>query len=180
MAGRRHRPAPPPRVSAARRPWLLLLAALVGARPTPVAGAGVGCADVADGTWVRAKTSAEAGNRTRYDGKKCANVRLLDVSCARLPENARAEIAAWTWAPKACGPLAPASLASFEEVLGGRRLVFVGDSLNRNMAISARCISGLPEPRLPYYKEPFLVPGMKNNRRSTVRLNERSPWEQKL
>ncbi|KAL5165653.1 Protein trichome birefringence-like 2 [Glycine soja] len=87
--------------------------------------------DIFDGKWVR------DGSKPHYPLGSC---RLIDrdFNCHR---NGRpdAEYVKWRWQPNGC-KIPSLNATDFLERLRGQRLVFVGDSLNRNMWESLVCI----------------------------------------
>ncbi|KAG2590071.1 protein trichome birefringence-like 1 [Panicum virgatum] len=95
---------------------------------------GDGECDVFDGTWVR----DDAAWYPLYEAAECPF--LSDqVACRRngRPDSGYEQ---WRWRPRGCGGRARLGGAEALELCRDRRLVFVGDSLNRNMWESLACI----------------------------------------
>ncbi|KAF8696896.1 hypothetical protein HU200_036538 [Digitaria exilis] len=103
-------------------------------------GGGGGECDVFDGEWVE-----EAVGYPMYDAAECPF--LSDqVACRRngRPDSGYEQ---WRWQPRGCGGRTRLGGAEALEVCRDKRLVFVGDSLNRNMWESLACIlyAALPD-----------------------------------
>ncbi|OEL21081.1 Protein trichome birefringence [Dichanthelium oligosanthes] len=97
--------------------------------------------DVFDGTWVR----DDAAWYPLYEAAECPF--LSDqVACRRngRPDSGYEQ---WRWQPRGCGGRTRLGGAEALELCRDKRLVFVGDSLNRNMWESLACIlyAALPD-----------------------------------
>ncbi|KAK4789938.1 hypothetical protein SAY86_017242 [Trapa natans] len=89
-----------------------------------------GC-DIFDGSWVRDDL------KPRYSAGSCPYIDR-DFNC-HLNGRPDEEFVKWRWKPNAC-EIPRLNSTDFLEKLRGKRLVFVGDSLNRNMWESLVCI----------------------------------------
>ncbi|CAL4962653.1 unnamed protein product [Urochloa decumbens] len=102
---------------------------------------GDGECDVFDGEWVE----EEAAGYPLYDAAECPF--LSDqVACRRngRPDSGYEQ---WRWRPRRCGDRTRLGGAEALELCRDKRVVFVGDSLNRNMWESLACIlyAALPD-----------------------------------
>ncbi|XP_004298485.1 PREDICTED: protein trichome birefringence-like 2 [Fragaria vesca subsp. vesca] len=87
--------------------------------------------DIFDGKWVR------DDSKPYYPGGSCPHVdKVWNCHSNRRPDNAFLK---WKWQPNHCD-IPSLNATDFLERLRGQRLVFVGDSLNRNMWESLVCI----------------------------------------
>ncbi|KAL6189954.1 hypothetical protein ACLB2K_036355 [Fragaria x ananassa] len=87
--------------------------------------------DIFDGKWVR------DDSKPYYPGGSCPHVdKVWNCHSNRRPDNAFLK---WKWQPNHCD-IPSLNATDFLERLSGQRLVFVGDSLNRNMWESLVCI----------------------------------------
>ncbi|KAK9050931.1 hypothetical protein SSX86_027556 [Deinandra increscens subsp. villosa] len=87
--------------------------------------------DIFDGRWVRDDT------KPYYRGGSCPHIdRDFDCHLNKRPDDAYVK---WKWQPFGC-EIPSLNATDFLERLRGKKLVFVGDSLNRNMWESLVCI----------------------------------------
>ncbi|PRQ40208.1 putative PMR5 domain, PC-Esterase, protein trichome birefringence-like 2 [Rosa chinensis] len=87
--------------------------------------------DIYDGKWVR------DDSMPYYPGGSCPHIdRDFNCHLNRRPDD---EFLKWKWQPYGCD-ISSLNATDFLERLRGKRLVFVGDSLNRNMWESLVCI----------------------------------------
>ncbi|KAA8529601.1 hypothetical protein F0562_034299 [Nyssa sinensis] len=87
--------------------------------------------DIFDGKWVR------DGTKPYYPPGSCPYIgRDFDCHLNRRPDD---WFLKWKWQPNGCG-IPSLNATDFLERLRGKKLVFVGDSLNRNMWESLVCI----------------------------------------
>ncbi|VAH41515.1 unnamed protein product [Triticum turgidum subsp. durum] len=96
--------------------------------------------DVFDGSWVR-----DPARYPLYEAAECPF--LSDQVTCRRNGRPDAGYEQWRWQPRGCGGGARLDGAGALEQLRNRRVVFVGDSLNRNMWESLACIlyTALPD-----------------------------------
>ncbi|KAK2977482.1 hypothetical protein RJ640_016110 [Escallonia rubra] len=116
----------------------------------------LGDCDIFDGRWVRDDT------KPYYPGGSCPYVdRDFDCHLNGRPDE---EFVKWKWQPYGCD-IPSLNATDFLERLRGKKLVFVGDSLNRNMWESLVCIlrQGVEDKKRDYnctvdfVSSPFLV-----------------------
>lgn len=89
--------------------------------------------DIYDGTWVRSTDAS----RPLYAAGTCPFVDEAYACAANgRPDSAYTR---WRWAPRRCA-LPPFNATDFLSRLRGRRLVLVGDSMNRNQFESMLCV----------------------------------------
>ncbi|KAL6615581.1 hypothetical protein ACP70R_037851 [Stipagrostis hirtigluma subsp. patula] len=91
--------------------------------------------DMFEGTWVR---DDGAAGYPLYEAAECPF--LSDQVACRRNGRPDSGYERWRWQPKGCGGLTRLGGAEALELCRDRRLVFVGDSLNRNMWESLACI----------------------------------------
>uniref|UniRef100_A0A0E0MZ86 Uncharacterized protein n=1 Tax=Oryza rufipogon TaxID=4529 RepID=A0A0E0MZ86_ORYRU len=111
--------------------------------PSPAAeeGGDEESCDLFQGRWVR--DGAAAGGYPLYEAAECPF--LSDQVTCRRNGRPDAEYEQWRWEPRGCGGgggggSREAALALALEQCRNRRVVFVGDSLNRNMWESLACL----------------------------------------
>ena len=100
-----------------------------------------------DGEWVR-DADADGDERRRHALYEPGQCPFVDVGF-QCSENGRpdGQYAKWRWRPTRC-TLPGFDAARLLEILRNRRLVFVGDSLNRNQWISMVCLIDTATPTL--------------------------------
>lgn len=109
--------------------------------PTAEEGGEEESCDLFQGRWVR--DGAAAGGYPLYEAAECPF--LSDQVTCRRNGRPDAEYEQWRWEPRGCGGgggggSREAALALALEQCRNRRVVFVGDSLNRNMWESLACL----------------------------------------
>ncbi|WVZ69723.1 hypothetical protein U9M48_018462 [Paspalum notatum var. saurae] len=112
--------------------------------PSPAEEEGDGECDVYDGEWV-VDDAAAAGYYPLYDAAECPF--LSDQVACRRNGRPDSGYERWRWRPRGCGARTRLGGAEALEACRDKRLVFVGDSLNRNMWESLACIlyAALPD-----------------------------------
>ncbi|KAL5759859.1 hypothetical protein ACOSQ2_018697 [Xanthoceras sorbifolium] len=99
--------------------------------PLKMPGSSYGKCDIYDGRWVR------DNSKPYYPAGSCPHIdRDFDCHLNGRPDD---EFVKWKWQPNGCD-IPSLNATDFLERLRGQKLVFVGDSLNRNMWESLVCI----------------------------------------
>ncbi|PRQ40980.1 putative PMR5 domain, PC-Esterase, protein trichome birefringence-like 2 [Rosa chinensis] len=112
--------------------------------------------DIFDGKWVR------DDSKPYYPGGSCPHVdKVWNCHSNRRPDSAFLK---WKWQPNGCD-IPSLNATDFLERLRGKRLVFVGDSLNRNMWESLVCIL---RHSVPHKKKVYEISGKKEFKKKGI------------